>query len=541
MHRFLSALAALILLPQLAGCSSSGPTSGSASGPSSKAVPDLVLLSGSENKSLEPILHEFERKSSSRLRIEYLGSVDTMLRLESGAAGADAVWPANSLWIDLGDRQHLVKKSASIMRSPVVLGVKKSVADRLGWIGHDVDVKQIVEAAGAHRLRLMMTSATQSNSGACAYLGYLSALSGSPEVLSRKHLDRPALRSGVRKLLASVDRSSGSSGWLKELFLQRYDRFDAMVNYEAVLIETNQELVAQGKEPLYAIYPRDGLTIADSPLGYVDHGNESKARLFQQLQDYLLSPDVQKQIQATGRRVGLAGLDTSGGDPNVFKPNWGIRLDRVLNPIRMPQAPVIREALDLYQTALRKPSLTAFCVDCSGSMEGKGITSVRQSLHLLLDQDQSRQYLLQAAPDDKNLVIPFNHSILGEWSASGNKPDALQGLLQQVDGMRADGATDIYSPVMRALDRLRTDPRRATSFPAVILMTDGMSNRGPGLADLKRYLVEHTDADDIPVFAIMFGDASPEQLQQIADATSGRVFDGRTDLVRAFREARGYN
>src|SRR3569623_60435 len=116
MHRFLSALAALILLPQLAGCSSTGTTSGS----DSKAASDLVLLSGSENKSLEPILHEFERKSSSHLQIEYLGSVDTMLRLENGAPGADAVWPANSLWIDLGDRQHLVKKSASIMRSPVV-------------------------------------------------------------------------------------------------------------------------------------------------------------------------------------------------------------------------------------------------------------------------------------------------------------------------------------------------------------------------------------------------------------------------------------
>jgi Ca-activated chloride channel family protein len=68
-----------------------------------------------------------------------------------------------------------------------------------------------------------------------------------------------------------------------------------------------------------------------------------------------------------------------------------------------------------------------------------------------------------------------------------------------------------------------------------------MSNRGPNLADLKRYLVEHTDAADIPVFAIMFGDASPDQLKEIADTTSGRVFDGRTDLVRAFREARGYN
>ena len=32
-----------------------------------------------------------------------------------------------------------------------------------------------------------------------------------------------------------------------------------MVNYESVVIETNQELLKEGREPLYAIYPVDGL------------------------------------------------------------------------------------------------------------------------------------------------------------------------------------------------------------------------------------------------------------------------------------------
>ena len=46
---------------------------------------------------------------------------------------------------------------------------------------------------------------------------------------------------------------------------------------------------------------------------------------------------------------------------------------------------------------------------------------------------------------------------------------------------------------------------------------------------------------DVPVFSIMFGDADPEQLEQLAEATNARVFDGREDLIDAFRKVKGYN
>ena len=39
----------------------------------------------------------------------------------------------------------------------------------------------------------------------------------------------------------------------------------------------------------------------------------------------------------------------------------------------------------------------------------------------------------------------------------------------------------------------------------------------------------------------MFGDADNVQLEGIADLTNGKVFDGKKDLVAAFKEVRGYN
>ena len=72
--------------------------------------------------------------------------------------------------------------------------------------------------------------------------------------------------------------------------IDRYDLLDAMVNYEAMLIEADQALTAQGREPLYAIYPIDGLTIADSPLAFVNKGGDSNQAVFKKLQQYFSRP-----------------------------------------------------------------------------------------------------------------------------------------------------------------------------------------------------------------------------------------------------------
>ena len=69
-----------------------------------------------------------------------------------------------------------------------------------------------------------------------------------------------------------------------------------MVNYECLIIQANKELEARGEEPLYAVYPYDGLSIADSPLGYVDKGDDKQEELFLKLQEYLLSEETQNEI-----------------------------------------------------------------------------------------------------------------------------------------------------------------------------------------------------------------------------------------------------
>ena len=224
----------------------------------------FTILSGSENESLKPLLEEFGRENGARIELKTMGSVDMMHLLQKDSLnGYDAIWPAASMWLSLGDSHNRVTQAKSIMTSPVVFGIKKSLALKLNFVGQDVSVAQILAAVQRGDLTFTMTSATQSNSGAMAYLGFLSAFAGNPPVLTQEHLQDTVLHKNMTALLSGINRSSGSSGWLKELFLK--GNYDAMINYESLIIETNRELISRGEEPLYLVYPRDGLSLADSP------------------------------------------------------------------------------------------------------------------------------------------------------------------------------------------------------------------------------------------------------------------------------------
>ena len=131
----------------------------------------IRILSGSENKELEPVLEECEKKTGVKIEMTYKGAVDIMSELDTGAADYDAVWPASGIWISLGDSKHLVKHNESVSMTPVVFGIKKSLADQYGLTGsQNVSVKDLLKLIKEKKMTFCMTSATQSNSGASAYI-----------------------------------------------------------------------------------------------------------------------------------------------------------------------------------------------------------------------------------------------------------------------------------------------------------------------------------------------------------------------------------
>ena len=505
------------------------------SGCSLAEKPTLRILSGSENQELEEILKECEEETGVNIEMVYKGSVDIMQELQRGAEGYDAVWPASSIWISMGDTHHLVKHAQSVSITPVVFGIRQSLAEELGFAGReDVSVKDILSAIEGGKLSFCMTSATQSNSGASAYIGFLYALLDKQEALTSEDLENEPLREQITELLSGIDRSSGSSDWLKDMFLN--GSYDAMVNYECLMISANQELERQGREILQVIYPYDGLSIADSPLGYVDHKDAEKEDIFLEVQEYLMSDEVQNQIQRTGRRTGYEGVSDANQD--VFRKDWGIDTERILSPIPMPDSQVLMEALNLYQTSFKKPSLTVYCLDFSGSMQGDGNQQLTEAMSQILLQENAERYFLQAGEKEVNIVIPFSGDVLSVMEVTDSEDETLRQLYEAIEGLTCYGGTDIYGAAVEGLHMLQKYDLEDYT-PAIILMTDGQSNGSMSYSDFENAYISL--GMDIPVFSILFGEASRDQLEPMAQLTNARVFDGTEDLIQAFRSAKGYN
>ena len=492
----------------------------------------IRILSGSENQELEDIVSDCADKAGVRIEMDYQGSVDIMRELQSGAADYDAVWPASSMWLSLGDSQHLVKHSQSVSLTPVVFGIRQSLAEELGFTDGDVSVKDILTAISNGKMTFCMTSATQSNSGASAYVGFLYALLGKQEGLTSEDLRNDDLKTQIRELLSGVDRSSGSSDWLKNMFLN--GNYDAMVNYECLVIDANEQLTAEGKEPLYVVYPYDGLSIADSPLGYVDHDDDQKEEAFLAFQEEIMSADSQSAIEATGRRITANGVSEENKD--VFNADWGIDTERILSPIQMPEADVLMDALNIYQTEFKKPSLNIYCLDFSGSMTGEGEDQLKEAMSQILIQENAEKNLLQASEGEVNIAVLFDDEIVDVLQASDDSDAALEELYNEIAAAQPGGGTDIYTAAAEAYN-LASGYDLSQYTPAVILMTDGQSVYNESVFE---DALEAYDSD-IPVFSITFGDADPSQLEELAALTDARVFDGTKDLTEAFRSVKGYN
>lgn len=489
------------------------------------------IISSSENKDLESVLQNYARQNDIDLSIDYAGTIDIMDKLNRKEK-YDAVWTSNSIWLYMLNNDVKLKNSKSTSINPVVFGIKKSKAQELGFIGKDVYTKDILKSIKNKKLKFSMSSATQTNTGATAYLGFVSTLAGNPEILTEKHLESDKLKDNLKELFSGVTRSSGSDEFLEEMFIK--GDYEAVVTYETSIININKKLEQQGKEPLYIVYAKDGVSISDSPLAYIDQSNDTKLEQFTKIQSYILSNEGQQELVKTGRRVWYGGTN-SNVDKSVFNPDWGIDTTKYIVPVKYPSTAVIKTALGIYQSELRKPIHAVFCLDYSGSMYGKGNKQLVEAMDYILDKNKASKNLLQFSEKDKISVVPFSGNILAKWHT--NNGTNTSSLIKNIKNLEPYGQTNIYLAAETALDILKNEDMDEYNT-SIILMTDGESNTGSlyNLQNAYKYA-----GKDIPIYSIMFGDASSHQLDGIAKLTNAKVFDGRTNLLEAFKQVRGYN
>ncbi|MDJ1370614.1 VWA domain-containing protein [Gulosibacter molinativorax] len=519
----LSAVLALALtLPlALAGCGAFG------------SGEPLRILAGSEVRDLEPILEEMTRETGVQIELEYIGTLDgTEALLEAGSNGEwDATWfPSNRYLSLFPEGQDLIATSESIMRSPVVLGLKADVASSLGWSADAPPTwQEIIDAVNAGTLTYGMTSPISSNSGFTTLVQLATALSGTGTVLEPG--DVAATTAPLQDFAKGQQLASGSSGWLLDKFIEDPTVVDGIFNYESVL----QNVEVDG-EPLTVLIPSDGVITSDYPLALLSGADEMKTEQFNLMTDYLLSTDVQQKIaDDTHRRTSVTPPAT---DASVFElpfPN---------------QLGTVQSLLQTWIADVKKPSHMVFAIDTSGSMSGDRMTQLDDALQVLSGIDnQGTGAFLKLQPREQITFLEFASSVKSDESFAlpadqSGYEEAMASIGEHISTFEPGGGTSVYTTLAQAYESAVAGAGE-DAISSIVLFTDGQSNEGMSYEEFESwyegFVAENPEAKSIPVYTVQFGDANRSEMESIATLTGGRLFDATEDsLAAAFREIRGY-
>jgi Ca-activated chloride channel homolog len=533
LRRRTGALAAALLIgtTALTACTASSDGGGSADGAASQppAAETLNVLAGSEVKDMEPVLDDMAEATGVHLNLTYTGTLDgTELVAQGGAAGKyDATWfPSNKYLNLLPGGAGSLSAQNKIMYSPVVLGVKPSVAAGLGWDKKAPTWADIVTAVQGGRFRYGITSPVSSNSGFSALIEAATALSDTGDALTSAQVDKVADK--LVALSAGQTLTSGSSGWLATKFADSSDQADGIFNYSSVLEETPID----GK-PLTIVIPSDGVITADYPLSLLASADPSKKDLYDQAVAYLTKSDVQKKIADTTHRNTTAD---PVNDNAVFELPFPADLR------------VVKDLIDTYLTKVKKPSDMVFALDTSGSMDGSRIEALKKSMAQLTNADPDNSFI--ALHDrEKVTVIEFADQVKDTTTFAFTSADLTSEygrLRKQVDGMRAKGGTAIYTTLKDAYrTALAEKDANPDSFISVVLLTDGENTDGITEDEFQTWYAGQTRGDSgiqtIPLYTISFGDADTGSLNAIAELTGGKGFSAdEATLSSTFKDIRGY-
>ncbi|WP_433791517.1 substrate-binding domain-containing protein [Actinoplanes sp. CA-252034] len=506
-----------------------------------RSGPGIVLrvLAGSELADMQPILDEAAKATGVTVKMDLVGSLEGAETVATGRADGryDALWFSSNRYLEtLPEAKRRLGNATRIMASPVVLGVRASAAQRLGWTG-PVTWKDVAGAAGEGRFTFAMTDPADSNTGFSALVAVASALDGDGRALDAAAIDRVA--APLTAFFSGQRITAGSSGWLTDAFLGRMSgadpgpAVDGLITYEASLLGLNRS--GKLSEQLTVIRPGDGVVSADYPLTLMTSAPTEARDAHERLAAHLRGAAVQDRIvRDTWRRPGVTGVTL---------------------PAELPAAPVelsfpdTREAIDAlltaYQDRLRRPSRTVYVLDVSGSMKGDRIARLRTALAGLTGMNTSLTgESCRFRSREEVVLLPFSSkpSVPQRYTVDAADPQPSRDRMRAaVARLSAGGDTAVYDSLLAAYRELDGAADR-NRFASIVLMTDGESNRGRALADFTAHLTKRpADAEPVPVFPVLFGEAAETQMRQVADASGGEVWDARGgDLTKAFCQIRGY-
>jgi Ca-activated chloride channel homolog len=529
--RVLMVLAAAVVI--LAGCDATpGRTDQQFSGPPYT----LRVLASPELDDLQGVLDDAAKVTGVTVKLTPSTALTIARDIADGKTDKDydAAWLASNRYLSVyPGAQAKVEQSTLTMSSPVVLGVRTSVADQLGWRDDTpVSWSDIARSATAHRFTFGMSDPRSSNSGLSALVGVATAAAGDGAALQPPQVTRAAPR--LREFFDAQTLKSGSSKELANTYASRQGRsVDALVEYESELITLNRTGSLQ--EPLRLIYPSDGVATADYTLNSLVSAPKAAKDAYARLSGYLRTDDVQRRIMRETHRRPITPQLLAQADFGVhqsFELPFPDRLD------------VVNDLVAAYYGTLRKPARTVYVLDTSGSMAEDGrLDALKRALTDLTRAGSGPGASFQTR--EQVTFVPFGSTVgtPSTFDVPATDPQAvLDRIRAYVQNLPAVGDTALYDALIEAYRTIARqtaqDPDRITT---IVLLTDGEWNKGSNADAFDAfYRTLGPDVAAIPVFPIRYGDNSNAAMDHLATLTGGQVFDGRAlPLATIFPLIRG--
>ena len=475
------------------------------------------LLTTPENELLVKYVEDYCRQANVDLSVTYMGDIDAINELSVNSNQYDAVWLSNSMWLYRLDQSVSITDSKSTGIVPIVVGIKPELYSES--IKTMADLMQLGGRFG-------IPSITRSDAGASSYLGIYYSLSGSPRMLTMDQAKNQETRDQIYSYIK--ENSEIYSTYEDLIQLVKAGENDYYYGYESEFIRLNMEYGTT----LKLIYLEDGVPLADKPFAYVDNKDSQKKEIFLQIQSHLLKNSTQKEMCQNGIRTGYGGQVPYAEQP-VFNMDWGIDTQKYLAPMNYPSKEVTTELLNFYTYGVSKPANYVFCLDFSGSMQGEGHKDMVEAMNTLFNEEIASKYFIQMKETDQVTLVLFNsdakEGVSVFYKDFGNIPATLKSI-------KPGGGTNIY----KALDEASKYVVPASSGYSnyVVLLTDGQSEESYKYTFINKYDLLK---EKFPIYSITMGKANEEQLEKLAELSGGKIFNGKKDLVLAFKTLRGYN
>lgn len=176
----------------------------------------IDIVAATELEELEPLVEQASKELGVNYNMVFEGgTLSNSRKLLNGDFDNDyeATWFATNKYAELIGASDKHGKTTKVATSPVILGVKKSVAQDLGWDSKSPQWSEIVTAVDQDKLDFGMTDPSESNSGFSSLIAVSTALAGRGESLNREDIDR--VTPELKTFFNGLSVTSGSSGWLK--------------------------------------------------------------------------------------------------------------------------------------------------------------------------------------------------------------------------------------------------------------------------------------------------------------------------------------